>query len=266
MTIEVKDSDKEVFQFEWDAPSDWISVEKKDWKSYLNLRFSCAVVEEKSNRELIYYKLVLVDFVSARSAIRKIIPSLPEMYILPEVIELIVNEIEWLRKLPYNHKSMRKRIGLFFGPKDMLMDWSWGRYCLAEEQFRKYVDSLSLENPKLEKQARSQLFAVLYSPFGFWSSRSADVYKKFVFLVSRAKTLEAIENYRGLRHWVQQVYSPAFPQASDNGEGSGATMRSLTVAMAGPKFGTYKQVLEENMHNILIYQCQLMDEVNRAKS
>jgi hypothetical protein len=265
MIIEIKENDNAVHTMEWAAPTDWLSIQRKDWKLYLQLRFACAVREEKSDNQLIYFRLILVDFLSARKAIQKIIPSIPEIYLIPEVIESIVNEIEWLKELPYNQKSMRKRIGLFFGPKDMLMDWTWGRYSLAEETFRKYVESLALDNKKLESLALSQLFAVLYSPFGLWNPRIADFYVKLSFFVSRKKMLEAVENYRGLRHWVQQVYSPAFPEQSGNGESSTDTMRSLTVAMAGPKFGTFKQVLAENMHNILIYQCQLHEEIERSK-
>lgn len=264
MTIELKADDKSILQFK--LPESWAEVNPSVWKEFLQLQFACQLEEVTESNGLKSSRVVLRDYIAARVALEKICPGI-EQYLYLEVVDAIIDELQWLKQFPAHDRSMRSRFGVWYGPKNQLIDWSWGRYCLAEECFRSHVDAIQLEDEKLIERTRNTLFAVLYAPFGIWSARLADVYVKLANKVKLEKKKEAIENYRGMRSWIQTVYAPAFEGGNNSSDqDSGDTMRSLTVAMAGPKFGTVKQVLEENLHNVMIYQCQLMNDASRSKS
>ncbi len=263
MTIELKTGDKSMMQF--NLPESWADVEPSVWKFFLHLRFACMVEEVTAENGLKSTQVVLSDYIAARVALENICPGI-EPHLSLEVVDAIIEELQWLKEFPTHDKSMRSRMGIWYGPKNQLIDWTWGRYCLAEECFRSYADAVRLEDEKLAMKALNTLFAVLYAPFGIWNAKLADVYVKLARMVDKEKKAEAVENYGGMRSWIQSVYAPAFEGGSgDSDQDSGDTMRSLTVAMAGPKFGTVKQVLKENLHNVMIYQCQLMNEVQRMQ-
>lgn len=258
---------KEVFEL----ADSWSDVHPDLWLDYIKLRYACQLVEMPDAQGVPMKRVVMGDYLAARIALEKICPAMEDLLYV-EVVEKVIAEMQWMKDFPAHAKSMRKRIGMWQGPKDQLLDWTWGRYCLAEECFRAYVDAVMLDEDEptevtkaLRKKYINQLFAVLYAPFGIWNAKVADAYVKLARIVSSTKKAEAVENYRGLRSWLEQVYAPAF-KGGGSGEDSGDTMRSLTVAMAGPKFGTPKDVLKENVHNVMIYQCQLVNEAERASA
>ncbi len=245
-------------------PTSWSEVNSKTWQTLLMLRSACSLVtlpeEEWPNPLEEKKKLIASNYLLARKALIKLYPQYSYAF-YPEVVNAILEESMWLADLPGHHKSFRSRIGWWFGPKEKLYDWTWYRFGLAEENFKLYIEALQDEDRQAARRQMNRLFACLYGVFGIWNNKIADWYIQLAFFVRRSKKHEAIENYRGLREWLQQTYKPAFSGGSSDSNED--LMRSLTIAMAGPKFGNVPQVLKANLHDVLIYQCQIIEESQR---
>lgn len=252
-------------QKEFNLPDAWADVNRKQWIDILKLRSSCAAREMPKELWLDpltpQVELFLISYLDARKALGNLIPAMSE-YLTPEVVETCVKEMGWLIKLPDHYRSMRPSFGwIWKGPKDQLSNWTWKRYALGEEAIRMYVNATENDNEKNKRIALNMLFAVLYAPFGVWTSRLADAYMWSARFIPTTWKLEALSNYTGLRTWLQQLYPRSFQGGGDGG-GSDA-MRRLTVAMAGDKFGTVKEVAYANIHDVFIDQEMKAEEIDQ---
>lgn len=253
---------------EFKLPDSWADVNRKQWIDILTLRSSCAARELPKESWIDpltpQVELFLISYLDARKALGNLIPAMVE-YLTPEVVETCINEMQWLRKLPDHYRSMRPSFGwIWKGPKDQLSNWTWKRYGLGEEAIRLYVSAIENENDKQKAIALRMLFAVLYAPFGIWNGRLADFYMWTARFVPTKWKIEALSNYQGLRTWLQQLYPRSFQGgSSDQGADS---MRRLTVAMAGDKFGTVDMVGKASIHDVFIDQEMKAEEIDQLNN
>ena len=256
-------------KFDVDLPDSWDDVTHKNWIHILQFR-SCFGVADKpvdqwQNPLEPERHLILNNYLQARAILMSIDKRLKQ-YITVELVWAIADEMTWLADLPNHYRSMTPTLyWIWRGPKNQLIDWNWGRYAMTEEKFKKYIDSLESTDIKTRAKAVNELFACMYALFGFWNFKVADFYFVLARIISTRKKELAIANYSGLRNWIQDVYSEAFNGGSSS-DTSGASIRELTIAMSGDKFGTVDKVVKQNFHMVLQYQCMLHKEIQRSQS
>lgn len=253
---------------EYSLPDHWIDVGEKKWLDVLSLRAACSLILKPKSEwasPLVEEHQVLVnDYLMARKHLGNMVPGM-RMLLTPEVVEICVNEMQFLRSLPEHYKSMRPSFGwIFRGPKDKLKDWTWGRYVFAEEGIKFYVAAVESNDQKLQKEAMNRIFAILYAPFGFWNPWIADFYLFIAKYLPVSWKSEALVNYQGIRTWLQSVYVRSFKGGS--GEEVEDAMSRLSIAMAGEKFGTIDKVMKAKMHDVMRYQDMLAEEVAKVQS
>lgn len=256
-------------KFHVDLPDSWDDVTHGNWVSLLKFRSCFGVIEKPADQWTNPLEpertLILNNYLQARSILISIDKKL-KPYVTVELVEAIAEELKWIGDFPNHYKSMTPSIyKIWRGPKDKLIDWNWGRYAMTEEKFKKYIDSLESSDSKERSKAVNELFACMYALFGFWNFKVADLYFFMARLVPTKKKELAIANYSGLRNWLQDVYADAFRggTSSDTGDSS---IRELTIAMSGDKFGTVDKVVKQNFHMVLQYQCMLHKEIQKAQS
>lgn len=251
-----------------DFPNSWDEVSPSNWLAILKFRQSCVVEtlpkNEWKNPLQSESKIYCNNYLGAFDAIA-MLNKLADEYLYPELVDFLLIHLEWIKELPNHYQSLKPWVSIWKGPKDKLIDWKWDRYCFAEQEFKSYVDALESGDLASVDVAVNRLFSIVYSPFGVWNIRLVPLLIFLSKFIRREKKTIAIGNYNGIRNWLQELYSLAF-KSSESQEVDDSGLRKLTIAMAGDKFGKVSEVFSAKMHDVLIYQCSLIEQSNLLKS
>lgn len=175
----------------------------------------------------------------------------------------LLPSLDWITQVPMftTSKLPTLQVGgcTWQGPRDRLARMCVDQWLYADLLYNRFAAGAATD------QHLNELMAALYQPAGTrWSSRRIEALATELADLPVATKLAAAANYRGLREWVRLQY-PNFSRGKDADPHGG---RGLIVRLAGPKFGTTRQVRRAEIHDVFVHveQCILdADEIKRRQ-
>jgi hypothetical protein len=172
--------------------------------------------------------------------------------------------LDWAFKPPVWQKSVVPEIHVgksrFQGPTDRLskftlLQWIFCDNLLqafhagrTEEDLNKFLAALYYD----DQVEDTETGALVYR----WNSERIDERAQLLSDTDEKLKLAAVMNYQGLRGWVVGKYKRCFRGGDTDPHGP----IGMVVRLAGPKFGTTKEVKGANMHEVFVHVDQsIMD-------
>jgi hypothetical protein len=251
-------------------PDDWESLTVKQWRAVLQIRGNVRVkreIERSAPGALIYYErevitgIEIVHYTPVLNAIKELTgwPEKIAMYLTPDACAMAVMEMKWCVMGQGHAKTYMPRVGMWRGPKAALVDLKWEQYALAEEALRGWGEAAQGADEKAKLKKERSLYAVLYTPMGYWMPWFARLNMHLARMVRRDKLTHCLMNYAGMREYVMDIYPRVFA-GGKGGTPRPDQMRRLTIALAGSKFGDMRHTRKEGLHNVLTYLSMMEEE------
>lgn len=259
-------------KYQLQLPDSWENVTSINWKAVMHIRQSLKPTYseiapkkgsmfskpriERTGADYTSYPLFMDALFTAAKWPKKL-----AAYITPNVCSAIIEEVKWCVDAPEHSTNMLPRIGMFKGVKSQLANMTWEQYGFAEETYQAWRAMTKADDVEGMLKQEKKLFAILYTPFFFWSPLIGDINSKLIWAVSRENLRWCMLNYIGMREWLMNIYSHAFPKSSSQAASSDDSdeyepsdeMRRLTLSLAGTKFGDIKGTRRANVHDVLIF-------------
>jgi hypothetical protein len=160
------------------------------------------------------------------------------------------NELDFLQTIIFEKSflpTLDIRTRTYQGPKDRLDNFNYDQFVLADIYFFQLQQEWS--NEKLDA-----FISILYPPTrkAFEKENCEQFFHHWEAVPEKIKRA-AFLNFFGLRAFFKELYPLAF--AEGGGESSSALhpYDRLADELAGPKFGTKKEVGKNNVHDIFIH-------------
>lgn len=170
--------------------------------------------------------------------------------------------VDWCMVEPNFHESLVSEVSVkkkrFIGPQNMLTEWTLNQWLFADALLTKLAATGADED-------LNNLMGALYRPFDRkWNNKHLEDYAAVLSGLDPRVKLAAVLNYRGLRAWFAAKYRRAFRGGEQDPHGP----KGMIVRLAGIKFGSTKKVPGADLHDVMVYveQCiQEKEEVERNR-
>lgn len=167
--------------------------------------------------------------------------------------------LDWAMEPPVWHSSALPAVTVagkrWQGPPDGLGTWGLKQWGFADALLQR------LGSEQASAEALAHLLGALYHPAGTaWNNEQIEERGALLVQALDARAqLAAVLNYRALRAGLTQRY----PRCFKGGEADPRGIQGMVVRMAGPKFGTVEQAYAANVHDVMVYIEQTLEEDQR---
>lgn len=160
------------------------------------------------------------------------------------------NELDFLQNITFEKSflpSLDIRYKSYDGPKDRLDNFNYDQFVLADIYFLQLQQEWS--NEKLDA-----FISILYPPTRkAFEKENCEQYFHHWEIVNEKFKRAAFLNFFGLRSFFKELYPLAFAEGGESSYSALHPYDKLADELAGPKFGTKKEVGKNNVHDIFIH-------------